>query len=137
MRHILKSVGMVGLFLVMLLFPKEVFEGASSGLLLWFQIILPTLFPFLLISNLLLSTGSMDILVNVLGKPVSHIFGVSKSSSFSIVTGFLCGYPMGAKTASDLVRKGYISKNEGEYLFSFCNNGSPVFIINFIVWKKY
>ena len=135
MRHIFQSIGMIVLFFIMLLFPKDVFEGASSGLLLWFQIILPTLFPFLLISNLLLSTGSMDILANVLGKPFSYIFGVSKSSCFSIVTGFLCGYPMGAKTAADLVRKNYISKNEGEYLLSFCNNGSPVFIINFIVWK--
>ena len=39
----------ISLFALMLAFPKAVFNGASEGLLLWFQIIFPTLFPFLLI----------------------------------------------------------------------------------------
>lgn len=119
----------------MLLFPREVFEGASNGLLLWFQIILPTLFPFLLFSNLLFVTGSLNLISNVLGKPCSRMFHVSEISSFAIVAGFLCGYPMGAKVSADLVNNGYITKNEGEYLLSFCNNISPVFIINFITMK--
>lgn len=44
----LKGLGIVLLFTVMLVSPKAVFTGASEGLLLWFQIILPTLFPFYL-----------------------------------------------------------------------------------------
>ena len=52
-----------------------------------------------------------------------------------MITGFLCGYPMGAKVSADLVRTGRITQNEGAYLLSFCNNTSPVFIMNFIVWK--
>ena len=51
------------------------------------------------------------------------------------IAGFLCGYPMGAKISADLVRTGNITREEGCYLLSFCNNTSPVFIMNFIVWK--
>lgn len=127
--------GIVLLFLVMLICPKAVFTGASEGLLLWFQIILPTLFPFLLVTNLLLSTGSIHFISSAFGGTLSRIFKVSKSGSFAVLTGFLCGYPMGAKTAADLTVSGYISREEGQYLLSFCNNTSPVFILNFIVWK--
>ncbi|WP_251387156.1 transporter [Mediterraneibacter agrestimuris] len=127
--------GIVCLFLIMLICPKAVFTGASEGLLLWFQIILPTLFPFLLVTNLLLATGSIRYISSAFGGILSRIFKVSQNGSFAVLTGFLCGYPMGAKTAADLTVSGYISREEGQYLLSFCNNTSPVFILNFLVWK--
>lgn len=129
------GLGIVFLFMIMLVCPKAVFAGASEGLLLWFQIILPTLFPFVLITNLLLRTGNMRYISSAFGKLLSRLFAVSSNGSFSVIVGFLCGYPMGAKTAADLTEAGYISENEGKYLLSFCNNTSPVFILNFIVWK--
>lgn len=135
MNRNLKGIGIVLLFVVMLVSPKAVFTGASEGLLLWFQIILPTLFPFLLITNLLLTTGNMYLISSAFGTILTRIFHVSSNGSFAVVTGFLCGYPMGAKTAADLTVSGYISKKEGQYLLSFCNNSSPVFILNFVVWK--
>lgn len=135
MRRNITGIVIVLLFIIMLVSPKAVFTGASEGLLLWFQIILPTLFPFLLISNLLLVTGNIHYISSALGNLFSRIFSVSANGSFAVITGFLCGYPMGAKTAADLSENGYISKEEGQYLLSFCNNTSPVFILNFIVWK--
>lgn len=135
MSRNLKGLGIVLLFLIMLVSPKAVFAGASEGLLLWFQIILPTLFPFLLVTNLLLVTGNMHLINAAFGTFLTHVFGVSPNGSFAVVTGFLCGYPMGAKTAADLTEAGYISPEEGRYLLSFCNNSSPVFILNYVVWK--
>lgn len=135
MRRNFTGIVIVLLFIIMLVSPKAVFTGASEGLLLWFQIILPTLFPFLLISNLLLVTGNIHYISSALGNLFSRIFSVSANGCFAVITGFLCGYPMGAKTAADLSEAGYISKEEGQYLLSFCNNTSPVFILNFIVWK--
>lgn len=136
MKQNLTSIGIVIFFFVMLLFPKAVFVGASSGLLLWYQIVLPTLFPFLLISNLLLNTGSIQIMSDAFGKMVSVIFSVSSNAAFVVIVGFLCGYPMGAKMAADMVEQGYISQKEGEYLLSFCNNSSPGFILNYIILKN-
>lgn len=136
MKRNLSSIGIVLFFFVILICPKSVFIGASNGLLLWYQIILPTLFPFLLISNLMLNTGGMRIISDLFGRIISGIFHVSPNAAFVVVTGFLCGYPMGAKTAADLTEAGYISKDEGEYLLSFCNNCSPGFIFNYIVWKS-
>lgn len=135
MKRSLAQAGIVLLFASMLLSPKAVFNGASEGLLLWFQIILPTLFPFIMITNLLLYTDSVHYISRIFGTLLSHIFKVSKNGSFAVIAGFLCGYPMGAKVAGDLITGGYIAEEEGKYLLSFCNNTSPVFIMNFIIWK--
>lgn len=122
-------------FAAMLAFPKAVFNGASEGLLLWFQIIIPTLFPFLLITNLLLLTDSIHYIARSIARPLRFLFRVSGNGSFVLLVGFLCGYPMGAKMTADLVTSNKITEAEGRYLLSFCNNTSPVFILNFIVWK--
>ena len=44
----------------------------------------------------------------------------------------LCGYPMGAKTTSDLYENGEITKNEAEYLLTFVNQPSPVFVRTYL-----
>lgn len=46
--------------------------------------------------------------------------------------GMLCGYPMGAKLASDMYESHKISRREAEYLTTFCNNASPSFIITYL-----
>lgn len=121
------------LFLSMILFPTLTFEGACNGLVLWFQTILPTLLPFVIISNLLISTNLVHMLSQKLGFVFQKIFRVTPLGSYPIVAGFLCGYPMGAKTIADMVKTNLISKNEGQYLLSFCNNTSPMFIISYLV----
>ena len=47
---------LLSLFFTMLLFPETVFQGACDGLLLWYQILIPTLFPYLIVTGLLLKT---------------------------------------------------------------------------------
>lgn len=123
----------VFLFLIMLLRPQVVFEGACRGLMLWFQVVLPTLYPFLLLSSFLLVTGSLRLISSFLGKLFFRFLRISPNGSFVVLCGFLCGYPVGAKLASDMHRSAYISYQEGCYLLSFCNNASPAFILNFLV----
>ena len=68
------------------------FTGAADGLLLWFNTIFPTLFPFMFITAILLKSGGLNIIANVLGKPLGKIFSVSAAGAFSVIAGFLCGY---------------------------------------------
>lgn len=134
-RQVAAGLPAVFLFFSMLLYPRAVFEGAQSGLLLWFQIVFPTLFPFMLVSGMMLSGGGLTTISRVFGRLFSSVFATSSNGAFAVISGFLCGYPMGAKIAADLVKAEKISRDEGAYLLSFCNNTSPAFIMNYIVWK--
>ena len=133
MKRKAASFGIILFFLIMLLCPQEVFFGASKGLLLWFQTVLPTLLPFMILSGLLISTNSIVYLDRIFGPLFCRLFRTSENASFAIIAGFLCGYPMGAKVTADLLRQERISKAEGQYLLSFCNNTSPMFIISYIM----
>ena len=97
MKRKAASFGIILFFLIMLLCPQEVFFGASKGLLLWFQTVLPTLLPFMILSGLLISTNSIVYLDRIFGPFFRRLFRTSENASFAIIAGFLCGYPMGAK----------------------------------------
>lgn len=137
MKKIISLYAIIGFFVIMLIFPRQTFEGASNGLLLWFQIILPTLLPFIILSNLLIHTNAVTYISTIVKPFVQRLFHVSDYGCYAVFVGFLCGYPMGAKVVADLIKTEKISQKEGQYLLSFCNNTSPMFIISFIVMQNF
>lgn len=124
-------------FVFMLLFPQETLYGAGKGLLLWFQTLLPTLLPFIILSNLLIKTGSAAYISHAISPLLRKLFRITEPACYAVLVGFLCGYPMGAKVISDLLSEQQISTSEAKYLLSFCNNTSPMFIISFIVMQNF
>ncbi len=118
--------------LLIILFPETSLEGAQSGLLLWFNTVLPTLLPFMIMSNLLVNLGFAHALGRLLYPFMKFTFKVSPEGCYPILIGLLSGMPVGAKTIGDLVEREDITLEEGQYLLSFCNNISPMFIMNFI-----
>ena len=132
MRHRLQILVPVLLFLSFLAAPGTVFDGASEGLLLWFRSVLPALFPFLVAANLLMEGGALSEMASVPGAIFRPLFGVSDAGSFAVLSGFFCGYPVGAFVAAELTLSGKVTREEGEYLLSFCNNTSPGFIVSYI-----
>ena len=136
MKEKIVSVLLILSFLILLAFPVPVFSGASKGLLLWYRTVLPTLLPFMILSNFMIHTRALSYISRLAGPFIHRIFGVSYKGSFAVITGFFCGYPMGAKVTADLIRSEKISAREGNYLLSFCNNTSPMFIISYLVWQN-
>lgn len=136
MKRLVLPFVLILFFILMLLFPAPVFAGASRGLLLWFQSVLPTLLPFMILCSLMVRTNALAIIERTAGPVFSGLFGVSGNGAFAVIAGFLCGYPMGAKVTAELIRNHKISLSEGNYLLSFCNNTSPMFIISYVVWQK-
>ena len=131
-RHFL-TIPILIFFLCMLSFPQTVFSGASYGLLLWFRHVLPTLLPYMVLINILIRTPALHWICHITSPFLCPLLGTSYYGTFAVLTGFLCGYPMGAKTASDLLDAQKISRSEASYLLSFCNNTSPAFILSYVV----
>ena len=121
------------LFLCCLLFfPSAALFGAKNGLLLWFNQVLPSLLPFLILSTLFLSTGLSDIIAKKLAPVLSPVFHCSPSGCYAVIIGLLAGLPVGAKTVAALTLSGRITKKEGQYLLPLCNNPSPLFLLGFV-----
>lgn len=120
-------------FLFLLARPQDAVASASYGLTLWLDTLVPTLFPMMILSNLLIQTN----LVLYLTAPFRTLFrktlGLSPYGAYALLGGFLCGFPMGAKILADLYEKERISQREAQYLVTFCNNVSPAFLLNYLV----
>jgi sporulation integral membrane protein YlbJ len=119
-------------FIIMFLFPYATYKGASSGLMLWFLNVLPTLLPFIIVSNLMIRINIAGKISHILYPVFGRLFRVSPNGCYPILVGFLSGLPMGAKSVADLTAEGKIGHKEGGFLLSMCNNASPIFIMSYI-----
>lgn len=121
------------LVLYILMFPGPAIAAASRGLVLWYGQMLPTLLPFAILSYIFIRSGILNSLALACHRLVSHVLPVSAAGIYPLAAGFLFGFPMGSKIAAQLVEEGQMSYEEGNRLFSVCNNISPVFISGFIL----
>lgn len=120
------------LLFYLLAFPAEALHAARAGLLLWYHSVLPVLFPFMLISGILMHFDLPGLLLPYIARPFHFLFRVSPYGAFAVLSGFLCGFPMGAKVTSDLLAQKKITREEAFHLYGFVNNLSPSFILSFI-----
>lgn len=108
---------------------EEVSAAAVAGLELCAGILIPSLFPFFVISALFIKTGFARRIGHALQRPMSFLFGVPGVCAPAFILGCIGGYPVGAKAAVDLYQQGYCTKGQAERLLQFCNNCSPGFIL--------
>ena len=104
--------------LIILINPKISAYGAANGLGIWMNTIIPTLYPFIIISNLL---------VKIYGKSYKN------KLFLPLALGILCGYPVGATLA-----KGLLSNNDtknAQFVLNCGNLPSPMFILVIVIEK--
>lgn len=94
--------------------------------------IIPSLFPYMVISSLIVTTGTSEILAKLFGKGVSKLLRVSEYAVTPIILGVLCGFPVGAKNSLELHRCGMVSTKETEHLIAVSNNTGPAFIVEVV-----
>lgn len=105
-------------------------EYMKKGLKLCASTVIPSLFPFMVISELIVSSGIGLRMASFLAAPMRRFFGVSEAGACAYLLGTLCGFPIGAKSAVGMYDRGEISKEELVRLMTFCNNPGSAFIIS-------
>ena len=113
----------------LLLFSKTNLPAVKSGLSLWANSVVPSLFPFFVATELLMHTNIINYLGILLNNFMKPLFNVRGEGAFAFIMGIISGYPVGAKIACNFREKNICSKEECERLLSFTNNSGPLFII--------
>lgn len=93
----------------------------------------PVLLPFMILSGTLIRMGMTDSLIRPVKPLFGRIFRLPGPGIYVILVGFLCGFPMGARTIADLRNRQELSSEEGQYLLAFCNNLGPVYFLGFVL----
>lgn len=128
-----KTLAYLLLIIIILSRPEATFQYAYEGLYQWASKMVPTLFPFMMISSIMVYSGADLELGRMLSHVLRKIYRYSSYGLYAIFMGFFCGFPMGAKVVSDLYDKEKISKSEAEALLAFCNNIGPAYFMGIIM----
>lgn len=112
--------------LILVLDSKTALRAASDGVALCIQAVIPSLFPFFFLS-MFLSSG-LNGLHTPLLRPIETFCRIPAGTASIFLTGFLGGYPVGAKCIADSVSNGQLSTKDGQRMLGFCNNAGPAFL---------
>ena len=112
--------------LCLILDGQTAITGGSDGVALCLQSVIPSLFPFFVITPLLIV--SIEKQAEVFLKPFASVLHLSPKQIPYFISGLLGGYPVGAKNIRDGYMSGELSHNEAVRMLSFCCNAGPAFL---------
>lgn len=121
------------LTLSMLLESEKAFSLSLAGLNLWFEKMIPTLLPFMILSGILIRMNLSDSFARLFAPLLRPVFRLSDSCLYVLVIGFLCGFPMGARVTAESLQHGKLSKREASLMLAFCNNIGPIYFSGFVL----
>lgn len=108
--------------------PQASLQASKNGLAMWWEVVFPSLLPFFILSELLISFGIVRF-VGVLLEPFMRpIFRVPGVGGFVLAMGMASGFPSGAKLTTRLRQERQLTRIEAERLVSFTNSSNPLFI---------
>ena len=113
----------------LLLFPAQAAQGARNGVDYSLNILVPSLYPFMVLSVFIVKSGLAAKLGAALEKPTQALFRLPGGAAASIVMSVVGGYPAGARSAAALAEAGLVTQAQAERMMCFCVNAGPSFVI--------
>jgi sporulation integral membrane protein YlbJ len=107
---------------------KEVLISVRMGIDIWKNNIFPSLFPFFIISHIMIDFGFIE-LFKELFRPIMNHLKLNVNASFILAMSLLSGSPSNAKYTKELYKKGLLKKEEAEKVLTFTYFSSPLFIL--------
>ena len=117
------------LIIFLLLNSKLIIASVSNSTTLFISKLIPTLFPYLLITELLINSNAINNLAYGMDNIISKLFHIPKNSASTVIVGFLLGYPNAAKCILNQYKKQQIDTKVSTKLVSFTSNANMSFVI--------
>lgn len=107
---------------------EKILSCARESLSLCFSTVIPSLFPFMVLSSLFVNSYTNDSF-KFASAVTKRLLGIQKAANAAFMCGLICGYPIGAKCTCELYKAKKISASEAESLIAYSNNSGPLFVI--------
>ena len=128
-RDLPKILCALSFLVIIIIQPETATKGIKNGISLLLTIIIPSLFPFLVLSSFIASSKSFFNLSKIMSPVTTRIFKINKNGFIPILMGLTGGYPIGAKVTADLYNSNRLTQNEAERLMLFTVNSGPAFAL--------
>lgn len=104
-------------------------EGIRDGLILCSQVVIPSLMPFMVISEFAVRTLTADIIFMPICKVLSPVLKLPATACCAVLMSMFSGYPTGASLVSGLLKSGQITSKQASRMMMFCVNAGPAMIV--------
>ncbi|MBR5134009.1 MAG: sporulation protein, partial [Clostridia bacterium] len=94
--------------------------GVKRGLSLCGQLLIPSLFPFMILADFFIRSGLADSVGRRVDRAMRVLFGFSGCAAAAIVISMLGGYPAGALAVDRLVEQGELDRTTAKRLLRCC-----------------
>lgn len=132
-RRIIKgSLAALGI-LLLILDARTALTGASEGVALCLQTVIPSLLPFFILSILL--TASLTGVRMPILRPIERLCGIPEGGGSLLLVGLLGGYPVGAQCVAQAYQNGQLDAGNARRLLGFCSNAGPAFLFGMVAGK--
>lgn len=134
-KNIRISAFLPGLFLIFvcILMMKEqpvVRQAVSDSLAMCAYTVIPSLFPFTVLALLLSSSNAFISPLFYPLRPLTRLLRLPPNAVGPLLSGFLCGFPLGTVSVSEMYRKGELTRHQANRLLALAHNTGPAFIIS-------
>lgn len=109
--------------------PAVIIDGIRKGLTVCGSSIIPSLFPFMVLSDFIVRSELGGVIGNRLSRFTEAVFRLPGSAGCAVVMGLVGGFPVGARMTAQLFEKGEITARQGRRMLVFCINAGPAFVI--------
>lgn len=109
---------------------REVAEGVRAGLTACAGVVIPSLFPFMILAGLLCATRAGAALSRAVSGFTRRVLGLPENLGAVFLMSFLGGFPVGARMLSDLLGRRETDRETAERALCFCVNAGPSFLIS-------
>ena len=107
-------------------------SGAGEGIALCIRSVIPSLFPFFVVSSAAVSMGYAEKISGRAEGFMEKLFCLPGACALPLTLSLISGSPAGVRSVGEMYRRGEIEKSHAERLLGFCNNCSPGFIIGMV-----
>ena len=121
---------LVALGILLISYPDAMANGISRGLSVCAAVIIPTLYPFMVLAGLLANSSLCRKPGRVLCAVTGRLFGLPGCCGVAILLSLVGGYPAGAIAIAGLRERGQIREEEARRMTAFCVGGGPGFVVS-------
>lgn len=108
---------------------KSILNSVSFSLQIWKNNIFPSLFPFFVLSEIMVKYGMTEFIGNLLKPFMNKLFKIKSSAAFVFVMSIISGNPANAKYTRELYLNGNLNENEATKILCFTCFANPLFIL--------
>lgn len=113
-------------------FTKECTKGALNGIYFCAEVLVPSIFPFMVISVFVVKSGVSAMLGKYLDKITRTLFGLSGRCGTVILLSVIGGYPVGARGLTQLCEQGELDEDSAKKAAYFAVGAGPGFLLSFV-----